>query len=60
MKNLIIIISIISLLLTIIPAFLVFAGMITLEMNKTLMLIGTLGWFITAPLWMNKKEEEEA
>ena len=58
MKNLIIIISIISLSITIIPAFLVFAGMMTLEMNKTLMFIGTLGWFITAPSWMNKKEEE--
>lgn len=60
MKNILIIISIVSLLMTIVPSFLVFAGMMTSEMNKTLMLIGTLGWFITAPSWMNKKEEEEA
>lgn len=57
MKKLLVIISILSLLMTIIPSFLVFAGLMTLEMNKTLMLIGTIGWFITAPSWMNKKEE---
>jgi hypothetical protein len=57
MKNLLVIISILSLLMTIIPSFLVFAGLMTLDMNKTLMLIGTIGWFITAPSWMNKKEE---
>ena len=57
MKNLLVIISILSLAITIIPSFLVFAGMMTLEMNKTLMLIGTIGWFITAPSWMNKKEK---
>lgn len=59
MKNLIIVISLISLLMTIVPAFLVFAGTITLEMNKTLMLMGTVGWFVTAPSWMNKKKEEK-
>ncbi|HLW20276.1 MAG TPA: hypothetical protein VKX33_08135 [Cyclobacteriaceae bacterium] len=57
MKNLIIIISIVGLLLTLVPSFLVFLGLITLETGKTLMLIGTLVWFITAPSWMNKKEE---
>lgn len=57
MKNLLIIISILSLVITIVPSFLVLAGMLTLEMNKTLMLIGTIGWFVSAPSWMNKKEE---
>lgn len=57
MKNLLVIISILSLVITIVPSFLVFAGMMTVEMNKTLMLIGTIGWFVTAPSWMNKKEE---
>ena len=57
MKNLLVIISILSLVITIVPSFLVFAGMMTLEMNKTLMLVGTIGWFVTAPSWMNKKEE---
>lgn len=57
MKNLLVIISILSLVITIVPSFLVFAGVMTLEMNKTLMLVGTIGWFVTAPSWMNKKEE---
>jgi len=57
MKNLLVVISILSLVITIVPSFLVFAGVMTLEMNKTLMLVGTIGWFVTAPSWMNKKEE---
>lgn len=58
MKNFVIAISILSLMLTLVPAFLVFTGLLTLEINKTLMLIGTLGWFVTAPSWMNKKTKE--
>lgn len=57
MKNLLIIISILSLAITLVPSFLVLSGVMSLEMNKTLMLIGTIGWFATAPSWMNKKEE---
>lgn len=60
MKNLLVLISILSLVITIVPSFLVFAGMMTLEMNKTLMLVGTIGWFATASSWMNKKEEAES
>ncbi len=60
MKNLLVLISILSLVITIVPSFLVFAGIMTLEMNKTLMLVGTIGWFATAPSWMNKKEEAES
>lgn len=57
MKSLLIIISILSLVITLVPSFLVLSGVMSLEMNKTLMLIGTIGWFVTAPSWMNKKEE---
>ena len=48
------IISLSGLVLTLIPSILVYQGEIDLEMNKTLMLIGTLCWFFTAPYWMNK------
>jgi hypothetical protein len=58
MKKLLVLVSIGSLLLTLIPAFLVISNIISLEMNKNLMLIGTLGWFLTAPYWMNKKTDE--
>ena len=57
MKILLKIISLIGLLLTIVPSFLVFTGKITLDNNKWLMIIGTLLWFASAPFWMNKKEE---
>ena len=59
MKILLIFVSICSLLLTIIPAILVFNGVMTLDMDKSLMLIGTVGWFITAPYWMNKEKVGE-
>jgi len=56
MKSLIKLISYFGLALTIIPAFLVFNGKITLEFSKWLMLIGTIVWFLSAPTWMNKNE----
>lgn len=59
MKALLILISIFSLLLTIVPAFLVFFNVIAMDLNKSLMLVGTLGWFLTAPYWMNQKTEKE-
>ncbi len=49
------IISIIGLLLTIVPAFLVFAGQLTLTAHYTLMLIGAVVWFLSAPFWMLKR-----
>lgn len=51
-------ISILCLLMTIVPSFLVFMGLITSDLNKILMLCGTIGWFATAPFWMNAKKEE--
>jgi len=56
MKILLVFLSICSLLLTIIPSIMVFNGLMTLDMNKTLMLIGTVGWFVTAPYWLNKEK----
>lgn len=54
MKKILMIVSFISLAMTIVPAFLVFAQKMSMEQNKLLMFIGTLGWFITAPFWMKK------
>lgn len=58
MKALLKIISFIGLALTVIPAFLVFHGSISLETCQHLMLAGTLCWFLTAPYWMNQKSDE--
>ncbi|MFD3002996.1 hypothetical protein ACFS7Z_21710 [Pontibacter toksunensis] len=49
-------ISYIGLFLTVVPSLLVFAGVIELSFHKTLMLVGTLLWFLTAPFWMNKEK----
>ncbi|ARA94149.1 hypothetical protein AWN76_013965 [Rhodothermaceae bacterium RA] len=38
--------------LTIVPAFLVFAGRLTWEAHANLVLAGTILWFVTAPFWM--------
>lgn len=54
MKTIIKICSYIGLGLTLVPSLLVFTGNITLELSKTLMLIGTVIWFISAPSWMNR------
>lgn len=56
MKAIVKIISYAALGLTIIPSFFVFFGDTTLDTNKMLMLIGTIVWFILAPVWMNKTQ----
>ena len=48
------IISYTGLGLTLIPAFLVFSGVLSLDTSKNLMLVGTIAWFATAPYWMNE------
>ena len=55
MKPFLKLISIIGLLVTIIPSFLVFANIVTPDTNKLLMIVGTLLWFSSAPFWMNKE-----
>lgn len=57
MRTILIIISFIGLGMTIIPAILVFNGIIDLHQHKVLMFIGTLLWFGTAPFWMGNKQE---
>lgn len=59
MQNVLKIISYIGLLLTVVPAFLVFSGVIDLDSHKALMLLGTLLWFFSAPFWMNRQKQPE-
>jgi hypothetical protein len=54
MKNLLKLISFIGLGLTVVPAFLVFMGIVSFDTNKMLMLFGSICWFGTAPFWINK------
>lgn len=44
--------SFVGLGLTVVPAFLVFAGRLTWNTHAVLMGIGALLWFVTAPFWM--------
>lgn len=60
MQTILKILSYVGLLLTVVPSFLVFSGAIELSFHKTLMLIGMLLWFSTAPFWMNKRKQTAA
>lgn len=59
MKRVLQIISFIGLLLTIIPSTLVYAGKIEIQMHFTLMIVGMVLWFATAPFWMKSQKLEE-
>jgi hypothetical protein len=47
--------SFLGLAMTVVPAFLVFAGQLDLAAHQVWMLAGTGLWFVTAPLWIRKK-----
>ena len=42
--------------LTVVPAFLVYAGRIDWPMHAWLMSLGAILWFATAPFWMKTRE----
>ncbi|MFH1196957.1 MAG: hypothetical protein V1720_14760 [bacterium] len=54
MKILLKLLSYIGLGLNIIPAFFVFNNSISWNTHSTLMAVGTVLWFSTAPLWIKK------
>ncbi|WP_372772550.1 hypothetical protein [Mangrovibacterium sp.] len=61
MKKVLIVISFIGLVLTFVPAILVFEQFIEMETHFHLMVAGMIIWFATAPFWMKSKalDEEE-
>lgn len=46
--------ALIGLALTLIPSILVFMGSISSTLNKQLMAVGTIIWFVAAPFWFRK------
>lgn len=52
MKGVLRSLSLLGLLLTVVPAFLVFADRISWSAHADLMLIGMILWFGSAPFWM--------
>jgi len=55
MNSLLKIVSLFGLITTIVPSFMVFFDVITLDSSKIFMMIGTILWFVSSPFWMNKK-----
>jgi hypothetical protein len=51
--------SVIGLILSLLPAFLTFYGVISFGQYTLLLLIGSMLWFATAPSWINKKAAEQ-
>ena len=58
MKKIVWFISFLGLALTLFPSIFVFIGTIEIDINKKLMFLGTLLWFISAPFRMKKKISE--
>lgn len=58
MKNIIKIISYLTLTVMTLLAVLVLAGQISMDTNKIYMLILSVVWFVTAPVWILEKKEE--
>ncbi len=57
MKKLLMIISLISLLMLIVPPLGVYLGKVDLQTSKHWMFAATVVWFVTAPFWMGKKTQ---
>ena len=51
-------ISLAGLALTVVPSFLVFAGTIGWGSHATLMIVGTILWFGSAPFWMKGEDDD--
>ena len=56
MKILLCILGLIGLLATVLPSVLVFSGAVEPGTHKTIMLIGMILWFATAPFFMKRKK----
>ena len=52
METILKLLSALGLALTVVPAFLVFGGVVSWETHATLMVVGMVVWFLTAPFWM--------
>ena len=52
MKNLAKLGSAVALLMTVVPAVLVFTGHATLEQNRIWMTVAAALWFVMTPIWM--------
>ena len=58
MINLCRVLSWLALAGTLVPSVLFFYGRMTLDQTKLWMLIATILWFATAPVWMEREHRE--
>ncbi len=54
------IVSLSSIAAVAIPSLLYFVGLLPLEAVKWSALVGTAGWFLAAPIWMNNHLPKDA
>ncbi len=57
MNTLLKLLSLLGLVLTVAPAFLVLAGTLAWQTHAALMLVGTVLWFGSAPFWMHRPRQ---
>ena len=57
MKRIMEVISYLALAVLVAAPLLFYMGTVTLELNKTLMLIATVVWFVGALCWMGREKE---
>ena len=57
MRTILKILSFVGLGFTVLPSLLVLTRTIDMELNKNLMMFGTVLWFATVVFWMNKNEK---
>ena len=57
MKLLLKLVALLGLLLTLVPSFLLFSGLIERTTQTGLMVAGMLVWFIAAPFWFGQKKK---
>jgi hypothetical protein len=58
MKNFLKLVALVGLILTIVPPIFFFLGEMEMQSMKFWMSIGMVGWMVTAPFWINKKQDE--
>jgi hypothetical protein len=54
------VVSFLGLVLTVVPAFLVFGGVVSWGTHATAMLVGVLLWFGSAPVWLGSRSGESS
>jgi sensor domain CHASE-containing protein len=58
-KRIIQIVSWISLAGAIAPSLMYLAGVVDLDQSKRLLMAATIGWFVTAPLWIGRDGQKD-